>query len=189
VAPGGEITNLLAALARGDRSVEADLVALVYPDFHAIAKQRMNRERPDHTLQPTALVNEAYLRLLGKHAPDWKNRAHFLAAASIVMRRILVDHARERAAARRPAANQRVELHDFIASPTPRIEHLLLIDEALSRLAEWDARQARVVEMIYFGGLTEHEAAVALDISERTVRRDWRAARAWLQTRLSAAPS
>jgi RNA polymerase sigma-70 factor (ECF subfamily) len=188
VASDGDITKLLAAMRRGDPLAEANLVALVYEDFHALAKRYMNRERPDHTLQPTALVNEAYVRLLRDNPAEWQSRAHFFAAASIVMRRILVDHARSRAAAKRPGGKQRVELDEFMAAASPRIEQLLILDEALTRLADWDRRQARLVEMIYFGGLTESEAAAVMGISERTVKRDWRAARAWLQSQLGGAP-
>ena len=188
VASDGDITKLLVAMRRGDPLAEANLVALVYEDFHALAKRYMNRERPDHTLQPTALVHEAYVRLLRDNPAEWQSRAHFFAAASIVMRRILVDHARSRAAAKRPGGKQRVELDEFMASASPRIEQLLILDEALTRLADWDRRQARLVEMIYFGGLTESEAAAVMGISERTVKRDWRAARAWLQSQLGGAP-
>ena len=188
VASDGDITKLLAAMRRGDPLAEANLVNLVYEDFHALAKRYMNRERPDHTLQPTALVHEAYVRLLHDNPAEWQGRAHFFAAASIVMRRILVDHARSRAAAKRPGGKQRVELDEFMASASPRIEQLLILDEALTRLADWDRRQARLVEMIYFGGLTESEAAAVMGISERTVKRDWRAARAWLQSQLGGPP-
>ncbi|MGA2271698.1 MAG: sigma-70 family RNA polymerase sigma factor [Bryobacteraceae bacterium] len=180
----GEITVVLAALRRGDPSAEANLVALVYDEFRALARHFMRRERPDHTLQPTALVHEAYLRLLRDYPADWQSRAHFFAAAAIVMRRILVDHARQRAAAKRPGGKQRVELDDFMATASPRIEQLLILDQALSRLAEWDRRRARLVELLYFGGLTEQEAAEVLGVSVRTVKRDWSAARAWLQAQL-----
>jgi RNA polymerase sigma-70 factor (ECF subfamily) len=189
VASDGDITKLLAAMRRGDPEAEANLIALVYDDFHALARRYMTRERPDHTLQPTALVNEAYLRLLHDRPADWQGRSHFFAAASIVMRRILVDHARSRAAGKRAGGRQRVDLNEFMASASPRIEQMLILDEALTRLAEWDSRQARLVEMIYFGGLTESEAAEVLGISERTVKRDWRAARAWLQSQLGGTPA
>jgi RNA polymerase sigma factor (TIGR02999 family) len=174
-------------MRRGDPQAETDLVALVYKDFHALARRYMTRERPDHTLQPTALVDEAYMRLIRDHPAEWQSRSHFFAAASIVMRRILVDHARTRAAAKRAGGVQRVELDEFMASASPRIDQMLILDEALTRLAEWDARQARLVEMIYFGGLTETEAARVLGISVRTAKRDWRSARAWLQAQLGGA--
>ena len=184
MATAGEITSLLAAVRRGDSRAESNLVELVYNEFHARAQKYMRRERPGHTLQPTALVHETYLRLMQDHSADWQNRAHFFATASIVMRRILVDHARAHAAAKRPGAGQRVELCDFLAAQSPRIEQMLILDEALTHLAQMDARQARVVELIYFGGLTEEEAAEVLGISVRTVKRDWRDARAWLQAEL-----
>lgn len=184
-----EITKLLAAIQRGDKDAEARLVALVYGDFHAIAARHMSKERSDHTLQPTALINEAYLKLLRGNAGGWNSRAHFFAAASLIMRRILVDYARVRASAKRPEAQTRVELDDFMASARPAMDQLLILDEALTRLAELSGRQARVVEMIYFGGLTELEAATVLGVAERTVKRDWRAARAWLQAQLRGSPS
>jgi RNA polymerase sigma factor (TIGR02999 family) len=190
VAPStGEITTLLAAIRSGDPSAEANLVALVYDEFRALARRHMRRERPDHTLQPTALVHEAYLRLMRDYPADWQSRAHFFAAASTVMRRILVDHARQRAAAKRPGGRRRVELDDFMVSASPRIEQLLILDQALDRLAGWDRRQARLVELLYFGGLTELEAAEVLGVSLRTVRRDWNAARAWLQAQLGGKPA
>jgi len=188
VSSAGEITRLLAALKRGDQNAESHLVALVYDDLNRLAHRYMRQERPDHTLQPTALVNEAYLRLMGSEAKDWNNRAHFFATAAVVMRRILVDHARQRAAAKRPGGKQRVEIDEKLASTRPRVEELLVLDDALTRLAAWNPRQARLVEMMYFGGLTEEEAAGVLDISVRTVKRDWTSARAWLHAQLSGKP-
>jgi RNA polymerase sigma-70 factor, ECF subfamily len=189
VASGGEITGLLAALRRGDSHAESNLAELVYTELHGLAQRHMRRERPDHTLQPTALVHEAYLRLIRDAAVEWHDRAHFYATASLAMRRILVDHARSRFAAKRPGARHKVELDDFLAAQNPRIEQLLILDEALTHLAEMDARQARVVEMIYFGGMSQEEVAAALGISVRTVKRDWRDARAWLEAELSRAAS
>jgi RNA polymerase sigma factor (TIGR02999 family) len=188
VSSTGEITRLLAALKRGDPHAESNLVALVYDELNTLAHRYMRHERPDHTLQPTALVNEAYLRLMGRDARDWNDRAHFFATASIVMRRILVDHARQRAAAKRPGNKKRVEIDDAMAATRPRVDELLALDEALTRLAGWSPRQARLVEMIYFGGLTEEEAAGELGISLRTAKRDWTAARAWLQAQLGRKP-
>jgi RNA polymerase sigma-70 factor, ECF subfamily len=180
-----EITTLLAAVKRGDRSAESVLAEMVYGELHAIAGNHMRRERRNHTLQTTALVNEAYLRLVRDRAIDWQDRAHFFACASVVMRRILVDYSRQRSADKRPAAGLRVELNDWQASEQPRIEGMLMLDEAMNRLAELDARQARIVEMRYFGGLTEVETAEVLGVSSRTVKRDWTSARAWLQVQLS----
>lgn len=184
VPSAGEITRLLAAVKRGDPEAESNLIALVYDEFRALARRYMRQERPDHTLQPTALVHEAYVRLVRNQSPDWHDRTHFFAAASLIMRRILVDHARRRAAARRNAGTPLVELDDFMASTSPRIDHLLILDQALTRLAAWDARRARLVELLYFGGLTEDEAGEVLGVSVRTVKRDWSAARAWLQGQL-----
>ncbi len=184
-APAGEITRLLAALKQGDSTAESQLIGLVYPDIHARAQRQMSGERPDHTLQPTALVNEAYIKLLRNQQVDFQSRAHFFATASIVMRRILVDHARSRGAAKRGDGRQKVELDDFLAAQSPRLDQMLILDEALTRLSAMDARQARLVEMMYFGGLTEEEAATVLGVSARTVKRDWSSARAWLQSELN----
>jgi RNA polymerase sigma-70 factor, ECF subfamily len=181
----GEITRLLGALRQGDTAAESQLIQLVYGDMHARARQYMRRERADHTLQPTALVNEAYMRLMQDQVADFQSRAHFFATASIVMRRVLVDHARARGAGRRPDGKQKVELNDFMASASPRMDEMLMLDEALTRLSQMDARQGRLVEMMYFGGLTEEEAAAVLGVSTRTVKRDWRSARAWLQAELN----
>lgn len=182
----GEITELLAAMKGGDARAEARLMALMYQDLHGRAKAYMRRERRDHTLQPTALVNEAFLRLLRDSAVDLTSRAHFLAAASITMRQVLVDHARQRRAAKRQGHRIRVELGDFAAGAGPR-DDVLILDEALTQLAGCDPRQARVVELLFFGGLTEEEAAENLGLSSRTVKRDWRSARAWLQAQLRGA--
>jgi RNA polymerase sigma-70 factor (ECF subfamily) len=184
----GEITSLLTALQRGDAKAESLLVELVYDEMHARARRHMRRERPDHTLQPTALVHETFLRLMQGQPVDWQGRAHFYATASVIMRQILVDHARAHAARKRPEGKQRVDLDGLLAAESPRIDELLILDEALTRLAAMDARQARLVELLYFGGLTEEEAAEVLGISVRTVKRDWASARAWLQSQLRQPP-
>jgi RNA polymerase sigma-70 factor (ECF subfamily) len=183
-----EITILLTAIQKGDRTAESALAEMVYGELHAIAGIHMRRERRNHTLQTTALVNEAYLRLVRDQSVDWQGRAHFFACASVVMRRILVDYARGRSAVKRPPAGLRVELNDWQAGEQPRMDHMLILDEALNRLAELDARQARIVEMRYFGGLTEEEISKVLGVSTRTVKREWTSARAWLQAQLSAKP-
>lgn len=180
----GEITEQLEALRRGDRHAESILAELMYDDLHARARQYMRRERPDHTLQPTALVHETFLRLLRHQPVEWQDRAHFLAVASVVMRRILVDHARRRHAGKRPGGKQQVELDERHAAQLPHLDQLLMLDEALTRLSQMDARQGRLVELMYFGGLTEEETAEALGVSVRTVRRDWASARSWLQAQL-----
>ena len=161
-------------------------MGMMYKDLRARARVYMQRERPDHTLQPTALVHEAFLRLMRDAGPDLSSRTHFMAVASIVMRRVLVDHARQHGAAKRPDAGQKMELTEVVA-PEVRLDHMLALDEALKRLAEFDARQARVVELLFFGGMTEEEAAETLGVSARTIKRDWRNARAWLQVQLGQA--
>jgi RNA polymerase sigma-70 factor (ECF subfamily) len=181
----GKVTRLLGALKQGDAAAESQLIDLVYSEFHARARQYLRGERPDHTLQPTALVNEAYIRLMQDRALDFQSRAHFFATASIVMRRVLVDHARARGAGKRPDGKQKVELNDFLAAQSPRLDQMLILEEALTRLSEMDARQGRLVEMMYFGGLTEEEAAAVLGVSLRTVKREWSSARAWLQAELN----
>ena len=183
-----EITSLLAAVKRGDRGAESVLAEKVYGELHAIAGNQMRKERPDHTLQTTALVHEAYLRLVRDRSVDWQDRVHFFACASMVMRRILVDYARRRSAGKRPAPGKRVELDQSRLGVQPRLDQMLIIDEALNRLADLDPRHARIVELRYFGGLNEEEIAAALEISTRTVKRDWTAARAWLQVQLSNQP-
>ncbi len=181
----GEITALLDAAKNGDAGAESRLMALMYRDLHARARHYMQRERRDHTLQPTALVHEAFLRLMREGGAELRSRAHFLAAASVVMRRVLVDHARERAAARRAGGRTRVEFDEGMGGEAPRMEEMLALDEALTRLARLDARQARVVELVFFGGMTEEEAAEHLGVSSRTIKRDWRSARAWLQAQMA----
>lgn len=178
------ITELIAAARRGDAAAEANLISSVYDQLHRLAAGYMRRERQDHTLQPTALLNETWLRLMSEDAAAPKDRVHFFSKAATVMRLVLVDHARRHNAAKRTGGLRQVELEDFLASASPRTEDLLILDEALTRLAEWDARQARLVELVYFGGLTLEEAGGELGVSERTAKRDWRAARAWLQAQL-----
>ncbi|MDX2149238.1 MAG: sigma-70 family RNA polymerase sigma factor [Bryobacteraceae bacterium] len=182
-APSDEITRLLSAFRDGDQAARAELASLLYPQMRTIARNLMRRERPDHTLQPTALVNEAYLRVFGDRIAV-ENRAHFLAIAAQVMRQILVDYARQRKAAKRGGDAKRVDLEAVNASSEMRTDMLLRVDEALTRLAEWDERQSRIVEMRFFGGLTEEEIAEVLAVSLRTVKRDWSLAKAWLYTEL-----
>ena len=183
--PAHEITRLLDELREGNQDAASRLIEAVYPELKRIAAHLLQLERPDHTLQPTALVNEAYLQLLGDSHRDWKNRMHFFAAAAQSMRRILVDYARMRRAAKREGARLKVELTDVLAITDDRLEEVIAIDEALTRLAEWDARQCRVVELRFFGGLTEEETAEVLGISPRTVSREWNVARAWLHGELN----
>jgi RNA polymerase sigma factor (TIGR02999 family) len=180
----GSISQLLQAWGRGDERAREALVPLVYRQLRQRAAACLRRERRDHTLQPTALVNEAYLRLLGQERAQWVNRAQFFAVASQLMRRILVDHARLRQAAKRPGGI-RVELDEGMRAMPPLDCELLLLDEALREFALVDERQAHIVELRYFGGLSEDEVAAVLSLSRTTVTREWRSARAWLRRRLT----
>jgi len=179
-----DVTRLLLDLSNGRREATDELLPLVYAELRELAARLLRNERPDHTLQPTALVHEAYLRLVDQRVGTWENRAHFLGIAAQAMRRILVDHARRRGTAKRRGA--RVTLDDAVAPPTGPSVDLLEIDAALGRLAGLDARQARVVELRFFGGLTLEETAAVLGVGPATVKRDWTVARAWLHRELSA---
>jgi RNA polymerase sigma factor (TIGR02999 family) len=161
------------------------LVPLVYRELKRRAGGYLRRERPDHTLQATALVHEAYVRLVGQDRAAWQNRGQFFGIASQMMRRILVDHARERQAAKRPGAGVRVTLGDEVAATSGPDCDLLLLDQALTELAEVEPRQAQVVELRYFGGLSEQEVAEALSLSRATVTREWQEARRWLYRRMT----
>ncbi len=180
----GEITQLRGRAQRGDREAEARLIPLVYGELRRLAAHYMRQERPDHTLQPTALVHEAYLRLVEQKGVNYQNRAHFFGVAAQLMRRILVDHARNRQAAKRGGVQQRVELEDALLATTRKSTDLLALDEALGRLAERDPRQGRIVELRFFGGMTVEETAEILAISPKTVKRDWNVARAWLHAEI-----
>jgi RNA polymerase sigma factor (TIGR02999 family) len=181
--PSDEITVLLRRAQSGDGSTLKALLELVYPELRALARAYFRRERPDHVLQPTALVNEAYLRLVAHEHHDWRNRAHFFGAAAQIMRRILVDYARAGRAQKR--GGDHVSLSD-IADPVAdgRAVEILALDDALDELEKLSARQARIVELRYFGGLSVSETAEALGVNARTVDRDWAAARTWLRRRL-----
>ena len=185
-APLHEVTRLLIAWRNGDRAAFDQLIPLVEADLRRLARVRLKGERRDHTLQPSALVNETYLRLINEKAVDWQDRAHFFAIASDRMRDILVDHARRRARAKRGGHAIRVSLTNadkLVDEPLPEI---IAVDEALKTLAAADARQSRIVVLRYFGGLTEEEVAEVLNLSTRTVRREWKSARAWLYSQLRA---
>ena len=175
-----QITMLLQRLHNGDRSAESELLPVVYAQLHRLAEQQFRSERTGHTLQPTALISEFYLRIVRDTAIDWQSRAHFYAIASQTIRRILIEHARAAKALRRPNPTKRVEIDDVLAYSDDRAEEILMIDEALTQLKSWDARQARVVELRFFGGLSEEETGEVLGVSARTVKRDWRVAKAWL---------
>ena len=157
---------------------------LVYDELRRRAGSYLRGERPDHTLQPTALVHEAYVKLVNQREAKWKDRAHFCAVAAEAMRRILIDHARKHRAARRGGGGQRVTLCDAIGDPRSMEVDVIDLDDALTRLRELHERQSRVVELRFFGGLSVEEIAEILEVSPRTVKGDWRVARAWLQTRL-----
>jgi RNA polymerase sigma factor (TIGR02999 family) len=178
------VTQLLDEVAAGDRSAEGRLFALVRTDLHERAHRMMRAQPADHTLQTTALVHEAWLKLEPRVASGWKSRAHFLCVASAAMRSILVDHARAQAAGKRGGAGVRVPLEDEAAAGGGAGEDLIALDEALDRLAGVDAELARVANLRLFGGLSHDEVGRALGISTRTVERAWRLARAWLQREL-----
>lgn len=175
----GQTTRLLKAMHAGDPAAAERLLPLVYAELHRVANAYMRRERPDHTLQPTALINEAYLRLIQEDV-DWNSREHFVGFAAQVMRRVLVDYARSRNAQQRSGKLERVELQDQFAISPDKLEQVLLLDEALERLEKANPRQARVVELRYFGGLSIEQIGAALDIAPRSVKRDWALARIWL---------
>jgi RNA polymerase sigma-70 factor (ECF subfamily) len=181
--PTTEVTELLHRIASGDKDAEAELIPRVYRELRRIAQAYLRKERQDHTLQATALVHEAYLRLTATAEIDWKSRTHFFAVAANTMRRILVDYARHRAASRR--SGERLSLDDNLAVSGEQCAFMTELDEALDRLANLNPRQARVVELRFFGGLTEEEIASVLQISSRSVKRDWTVARAWLHGELS----
>jgi RNA polymerase sigma factor (TIGR02999 family) len=183
----GTVSQLLRAWGRGDARAREDLVPLVYPELRRRASAYLRRERPDHTLQPTALVHEAYIRLIAQRRVSWVNRAQFFALAAQLMRRILVDHARQRQAAKRPGGI-RVTLDERIRAVAPPDCEILMLDEALRDLAGLDARQAEIVELKYFAGLSEAEVAAVLSLSRATVTREWQSARAWLFRRITKGP-
>jgi RNA polymerase sigma-70 factor (ECF subfamily) len=177
-----QITMLLQRLHNGDRSAESELLPVVYAQLHHLAELQFRSERTGHTLQPTALISEFYLRIIRDKAIDWQSRAHFYAIASQTIRRILIEHARAAKALRRPNPTKRVEVDDMLAYSDDRAEEILMIDEALTKLKSWDARQSKVVELRFFGGLSVEETAKVLGVAERTVKRDWTLARAWLSS-------
>ena len=176
-----EITDLLDQMSGDDPRATSELMERVYAELHRLAAGYMRRERGDHTLQTTALVHEAYLRLIGQRDIAWQNRSHFLGIAAQMMRRVLVDHARAHLCRRRGGLQKKVSLDDVCISPRMHSADLVALDEALTRLAQTDARQAEIVELRFFGGLTTEETARTLGVSTKTVNRDWLVARAWLR--------
>jgi RNA polymerase sigma-70 factor (ECF subfamily) len=184
-----EVTQLLGDWSGGDEAALGKLIPLVQPELHRLAHHYMSRERAGHTLQTTALLDEAYLRLVDHTKPLWQNRTHFVAAAAQLMRRIMVDHARERHALKRGGGALKVTLDEAAAVTETRSEELLALDDALERLAAQDARKSQIVELRYFGGLTVEETAEFLKLSQRRVEREWNMAKAWLYRTLSGEES
>jgi|SRR5579871_1404128 len=181
------ITLLLARMRQGDETAERDLASIVYPELQKMARGIMSGERFDHTLQPTALVNEAYVRLAAM-AQGLNDRTHFFAAAASVMRHVLVDYARQHRAAKRPGNRPRLDLKDDLMVLESNVDLILDVERATEKLKEWDPRQFQIVELRFYGGMTEEEIAEVLSISARTVRRDWEMARSWLLGQLSKPP-
>src|SRR5262245_1855094 len=178
---GSEPTELLRAWSQGDGSAFERLVPLIYEELHRLARRYMRQERPDHTLQATSLVNEAYLRLIDVNRVEWRDRAHFLAVAAQTMRRILVESARNRRRQKRGGGAVHVSLDAVPELPDPMgRDDLIALSDALTGLATFDARMSQIVELRFFGGLTVDETAIVLDISPETVMRDWKTAKAWL---------
>lgn len=187
--PQHELTGLLQAWRGGDRAALDRLVTHVHAELHRLAHIHLARERPRQTLQTSALVNEAYLRLIDASHVDWQDRAHFFAVAATIMRQVLIQYARARHARKRGGSAVRVEFSEALIPSPERDADLIALDDALNSLAETDAREAKVVEMRFFGGLSEAETAHVLGVSDRTVRREWDHARAWLLRELKRGAS
>jgi RNA polymerase sigma-70 factor, ECF subfamily len=178
------VTRLLIELTNGNHAAVDALLPLIYDELRSLAANYLRRERPDHTLQPTALVHEAYLRMVDQTQVNWQNRAHFFGVAAQMMRRILVDHARSHRAEKRGADFQKLSLDENIDKAVERSAELVALDEALKALAEIDEHKSRIVELRYFGGLSIEETAEVLGVSPITVKRHWRMAKAWLFGRM-----
>ena len=176
----GEVTQLLVSLSKGNQEAVSKLIPLVYEELRRLARHYMRRERSDHTLQTTALVHEAYLRLVEQRETNWQNRAHFFAIAAQLMRRILLDHARACRTDKRGGEHERLPLEETLVFSPKKSEELIALDEALNRLSELSPRQSQIIELRFFGGLTVEETAEVLGIAPKTVKRDWSVARAWL---------
>jgi RNA polymerase sigma-70 factor, ECF subfamily len=184
--PEGEVTRLLAELRSGDGKASGQLVELVYSELRRLAASCMRKERPDHTLQATALVHEAYFRLVGQREIEWQSRAHFFGIAAQIMRRILLDHARDRRAAKRGGGVRQVTLDDALMVTDDHLDNVLALDESLRKLALKDPAQSRLVELRFFAGMTVEESAEVLGISTATVKREWSHAKAWLLRDMNA---
>ena len=187
--PSGEVTRLLDQLRGGDQEAVNHLVPLVYDELRRMARAYMRHERPDHTLQATALVGEAYMRLAGGEQSEWQNRAHFFAIAAHTMRRVLMDYARQRGASKRGSGARKVDLDADLMIAPGALEDVIAIDEALERLQAIDPRQSRMIELRFFAGLSVEETAEVMGVSEITVKREWRSAKAWLHRELASAKS
>ncbi|HET6219789.1 MAG TPA: ECF-type sigma factor [Acidobacteriaceae bacterium] len=181
--PNGEVTVLLQQMRSGDSGAANKLIPLVVDELRRLARLQLRNERPGHTLQPTALVNEAYLRLVGDQARDWQNRAHFIGVSVSVMRRILIDHARRKRALKRGFEDQ-ADVEDYAGLSYEQADELMALNIALDQLEKMSSRQRQVVELRYFGGLSTEETAEVLKVSPITVKRDWVVARAWLKGQL-----
>jgi RNA polymerase sigma factor (TIGR02999 family) len=186
----GDVTRLLGELRSGNQAVADQLVGLIYDELRRIAGAQMRRERSGHTLQATAVVHEAYMRLAGEQDIEWQNRAHFFAIAARTMRRVLLDYARQRHAGRRGGEGARkVDIDAELLIGDDRLEDVVALDEVLERLSQMDPEQGRIVELRFFGGLNVEETAEVMGISPRTVKREWRLAKAWLDRELATAKS
>ena len=175
-----DVTSLLKKLADGNQEAASELIPVIYQELHRLAVGHLRHERPDHTLQPTALVHEAYIKLVAQRNADWQSRTHFFAVASKLMRRILVDYARRQLRAKRGGRQAKLSLDEVVLLSPDRSDKMLALNECLTRLEKLDARQGRIVEFRYFGGLTVEEAARVLGVSLTTVRREWTSAKAYL---------
>ena len=185
--PSHLVTALLDKVNRGDRAALEDLLPLVYRELHELAERVFRAERPSHTLQPTALIHEAFLKLVSQENVQWQNRAHFIGVAATAMRRILVDHARARDAQKRGGGERRVGLEEIdVPDEAGTKTDLSALDDALTRLTLMDARQARIVELRFFGGLSVEDTAALLEVSTATVKREWSSAKAWLKREIDS---
>jgi|SRR2546427_10051076 len=182
-----QVTQLLVAWSDGDQTARDELIPLVYEELHRLAHHYMNRERPGHTLQTSALVNEAFVKLVDQRDVRWQNRAHFFGIAAQMMRRILVDHARSRQSAKRGGDLRQVSLNEATIVSDQRAADVVALDEALKNLAAIDQRKSQIVELRYFGGLSTEETAEVLKVSPGTVNRDWTLAKAWLRREMTVA--
>lgn len=183
--PPNEITPLLLRWSQGDEVALSQLLPVVYQELHRLAQHYLRRERADHTLQPTALINEAYLRLVKQDAPEWQSRSHFFGVAARLMRQILVEHARTHAAAKRDGGAQKYSLDEALTFSGEKAAELVALDDALLALAKFDERKVRIIELRYFGGMSLDETATALDLSIATIGHETRLARAWLHREMS----